>query len=680
MNWFKRSIVVGALAAGMMLSGCAQPGGSGRSSSSGSLALSSDDGLLYAVDTDNGTVTVVDTLTDSKVATVKVGEQPARVVVGSDDTIYVTNRGSNSVSVIRKGEWKEAAQINVGTEPVGIAISPDNKMLYVVNATSADNAEFGTLTFIDVATLQPTFDLVVGAEPRGLALLGNDKAVVTLYKEGELVEVDLKNKAVVSNGIGIHPAVNATRASAAANTGTSAFSTFKGRAMGAVAATSDGSRLFAPVIWAREDRISRPPSAVAPYYSSGGPCNVGGVATAGLVVADSTGGPAGGALQPQVDDLTSCFNSGTVSENKDFPTTTLVGRPSFANGSATTTPIQAPVAIAIDPTDSWVYLVNKESSNVAVVPAFRRDGEDLDFKNTGSSIRSLVSLNSSAEASSGPDGIALTRDGNKAYVYNQFDHRVDVLSSKGQGADAKITKINSIPIASDVLSPEVVAGRKMFFSATDRKLSSGGTNVSCATCHLEGLEDGHVWSFPDGPRQTPALAGRKLRQTQPYHWSGEFADSQQFMKHTITERMGGSGLVTAKESENIIDFIESLPVPQNANVKLVRTDAQLRGAQVFQKAQCATCHTGALLTNKLSADVGTLITTDKSNNDNGIVIAKGLDVPSLLGLARTAPYLHTGKAATLDDRINNNPGDKHGVTSNLSADEKSDLVSYLKTL
>ena len=84
---------------------------------------------------------------------------------------------------------------------------------------------------------------------------------------------------------------------------------------------------------------------------------------------------------------------------------------------------------------------------------------------------------------------------------------------------------------------------------------------------------------------------------------------------------------------------------------------------------------------------GTLVTSGRVV-DNGEVLkidpltgkAKGLDVPSLLGLARSAPYLHTGAAATLEDRINNNPGDKHGVTTNLSAAQRSDLVAYLKTL
>ena len=50
------------------------------------------------------------------------------------------------------------------------------------------------------------------------------------------------------------------------------------------------------------------------------------------------------------------------------------------------------------------------------------------------------------------------------------------------------------------------------------------------------------------------------------------------------------------------------------------------------------------------------------------------------GLARSAPYLHDGSEATLEVRVFGNAGDKHGTTSTLSEGEKTDLVSYLKSL
>jgi YVTN family beta-propeller protein len=126
----KRSLCVASLALGL---GCGVPEAARQSTSAGSLALSTDDSLLYAADTDNGILAVVDTATQTKIAQVKVGAQPYRVVVGQDDTIFVANRGSRSISVIRKGDWSEAARIPTGVDPVGMQLGLDGKTLYVVS-------------------------------------------------------------------------------------------------------------------------------------------------------------------------------------------------------------------------------------------------------------------------------------------------------------------------------------------------------------------------------------------------------------------------------------------------------------------------------------------------------------------------------------------------------------------
>jgi cytochrome c peroxidase len=57
------------------------------------------------------------------------------------------------------------------------------------------------------------------------------------------------------------------------------------------------------------------------------------------------------------------------------------------------------------------------------------------------------------------------------------------------------------------------------------------------------------------------------------------------------------------------------------------------------------------------------------------------DTPTLLGVYRTAPYLHHGKAKTLRDVLTTcNTSDKHGKTTHLKPDEIDDLVAFLKAL
>jgi cytochrome c peroxidase len=231
-----------------------------------------------------------------------------------------------------------------------------------------------------------------------------------------------------------------------------------------------------------------------------------------------------------------------------------------------------------------------------------------------------------------------------------------------------------------VLSPDAVAGRKLFHTAVDSRMSAS-TNMSCAGCHPAGREDGHVWLFPDGPRQTPSLAGRQVTQTAPFHWTGEFSTLDAFLNTTVGQRMGGSG-VTPAMGVQLAAFIDSMPTPDSP-LRVPEdqlSPVQLHGKEVFAQAGCDSCHAGAAFTNNTFADVGTLVRTGPAPDDL-TRMPDGLNTPSLLGLSRTAPYLHDGSAATLKDRLMMGKElDLHGTTSALSEQDVDALVQYLQTL
>jgi len=66
-------------------------------------------------------------------------------------------------------------------------------------------------------------------------------------------------------------------------------------------------------------------------------------------------------------------------------------------------------------------------------------------------------------------------------------------------------------------------------------------------------------------------------------------------------------------------------------------------------------------------DVGTGKDLDKDQR---------FDTPTLVEIWRTAPYLYDGRAYTIEEVLTTfNPGDKHGVTSNLTEAEIKDLSS-----
>lgn len=665
MNWFKRSMLVGALAASMAFTGC-QPPTQASARASGSVALLGDDSAVYAVDTDNNELLVFDAKTQTLSQRIAVGTAPSRVIVAADDTAFITNRGSRSVSVVRRGDTTEATRIAVGVEPTAMTLTQDGKTLLVVSATALDKTETGLLTAIDVGTLEKKWEIEVGEEPRSVAVVKGEQALVGLYKTGQLVQVDVGTGTIVPNDTqAIYSAANATRLAPGSTLG-AGTSSFRPRAMTDLVATPEGDRVFVPVTWAREDNISRRPTTAGGYYAAGGPCNIGAVATAGIVTVDTTNP---NQPSPQVDDLTACSAGGTTSDAKDFPVTTL------ASAAADAAPLQGPTVAALDPSGAWLVVVNRETRNMAWMPAWSRSGTAIDVNSTGSSIRSVQNFDAH-----GVDGIALAKTGGTAYVYSQFDHQLIVFGGDGHDNASKITKKAVIQVEDRSefgKNPTLVAGRKLFFDANNSMVSSKQTNVACSTCHLEGREDGHVWQFPDGARQTPALAGRKLLSTAPYHWSGEFATLNQFNVHTITERMGGSGL-DPTSADALDTFIDQLPLAENPLRTSMPTDVAQRGRAAFEKAGCDSCHAGSLLTNNTNADVGTLRRVG-SNPDNGVVSTNGFNVPSLLGIGRTAPYLHDGSQMSLAERVLVSDG-KHGDTAKLGDQEKKDLIVYLKSL
>jgi YVTN family beta-propeller protein len=670
-NPSRRSALLAAAFAGaaMFLTACGEQS-TLHTSSAGTLALSRDDAFLYAVDSDNDMVAVVDTAAKALVTTVKVGRAPERIVVGSDDTIYVSNRGSRSVSVIKRGAgtWSEVLQLPVGVEPVGLAITPDNKTLYVVNGTSLESPEVGTLTAIDVKTLQTRWDLVVGQEPRAVTLLAGGRALVTLFKSGDVVTVDLNGPTVLQTSTDLYRKANQANLDARTQFGGSpsfgGLSTFHPRAMSDAVVTPDGKRAIVSMVWSREDSLANPSGGQGGGSYSGGPCGAAGVATAGLATFDASGE----ATVAVADDVGRC--GGEDEQSKDFPPTALISPDSIQT-------LQGPTVSVMDSTGSWLYVVNHNSNNVTVLPVGNRSSSNTTFNGQFPTFRS-GSIRSLVPVGAGPNGIALTRDGSKAFVYNSFDHTISTLVQSGSGAEAQVvTSGRALQVAQDVLPADVVAGRRLFFSAADSRMTASSTAVSCATCHSEGREDGHVWLFADGPRQTPSLAGRMTTATAPFHWNGQFATLHDFLEETVNRRMGGTGASTDMAAQ-LAAFIDYQALPENPLKLAQPTEAQLRGAQAFQKAECTGCHMNSMLTDNTFHDVGTLVLSGP-NPDMGL--PNGLNVPSLLGVARTAPFLHDGSAATLRERlVATRNSDLHGKMTLLNDGEINDLVEYLKSL
>ncbi len=181
---------------------------------------------------------------------------------------------------------------------------------------------------------------------------------------------------------------------------------------------------------------------------------------------------------------------------------------------------------------------------------------------------------------------------------------------------------------------------------------AAGTGVTCASCHPEGGDDGHVWAFDVGSRRTPSLRGGLLS-TAPFHWAGDVPNVNAVMDGTFVGRMGGAE-PRQDEIDSLGRWMDALPAvvaPAQASVD--------HGQQVFESADCASCHTGEQGTDNETVDVGT---------------GGSFQVPRLRELAIRAPYFHDGSAASLEDVVLT-----HGAARSLAESDRADLVAYLES-
>ena len=194
-----------------------------------------------------------------------------------------------------------------------------------------------------------------------------------------------------------------------------------------------------------------------------------------------------------------------------------------------------------------------------------------------------------------------------------------------------------------------------------------GVGIACASCHVEGTEDGRVWQFdPIGPRRTQSVDA-KLSGTAPFHWDGDQQDFSHLMDEVMVRRMGGAPDRTGGKRRSNWVVAEAVPLRSAAS-----SPAAVRGQTLFdsQLLGCSGCHSGPSMTNNLSAFVGTTANSAP------------LQVAALHGVGFRAPFLHDGRASTLEARFDPALGgaDAHGRTSTLSSSQTADVVAYLKSL
>ncbi len=302
------------------------------------------------------------------------------------------------------------------------------------------------------------------------------------------------------------------------------------------------------------------------------------------------------------------------------------------------------------------------------------------------------------EVGRAPQGLAISPEGTRLYVHNFMDRSVSILdiSKLASGTSVVPEPVTTLPcVDTEMLPPQILLGKQLFYDAADPRLAFQ-RYISCASCHNDGGQDGRVWDlsgFGEGLRNTITLRGHGDHG--PLHWSGNFDEVQDF-EGQIRNLAGGTGLMSdadfhhgtrsqplgdpkaglSPELDALAAYVKSLsshPSPHRLDTGELSLEGQA-GARVFQRLQCASCHTGENFTRSASgvfASIGTQTTASGQRLGGPL---PGFDIPTLRGVWATTPYLHDGSARTLADAVRAH----RSITINDS--DLAHLVAYLKEI
>jgi len=286
----------------------------------------------------------------------------------------------------------------------------------------------------------------------------------------------------------------------------------------------------------------------------------------------------------------------------------------------------------------------------------------------------------------------------------------------------------SIPLGLDAYRPipednpltpaKIALGRKLFF---DRRLSRD-QSLSCSTCHQprRSFTDGRPVAVGiegrTGARNVPTLINRVYGKSHFLDGRAESLERQAIepiqnpkeMDMTLEEvvarlrRDRRTSNITSEElARALASYVRTIlsgnaPIDRYMNgEREALSEEARRGLNLFRgKANCTACHVGPNFSDEGFHNSG-VAWRDGQWLDPGRFVVTGKEAdrgafktPTLREIARTAPYMHNGSLATLEEVIefynrggNRNPYlDPELRPLNLSAEEKAALLAFLQSL
>jgi YVTN family beta-propeller protein len=583
-----------------------------------SIAVCADGGRLYVTAQDEDALLVIDPADREVMARIAVGRRPHGVVLNRDcDRAWVSNEEDDTVSVVDLEIGASIGEIPTGYMPTGLALGPEEKRLYVANWLGDDISVLDLEAGIEMTRLAAGENPTAIAASNGHLLVTNQIAFPAPRPEPPVSEVTVID-AARGRVVERHRLRNA-------------------HLLEGVAASPEGDLALVALIQPRN---------LVPALQ----VERGWMMTNGLAVIDRESGRV---VQLPLDEVNVFY------ADPSYVAFTPDGRYAFVSHGG------VDVVTVIDVAALRALLRNTPAATLAGYA-----------NNLGISARYVVKR---IPTGSNPRGMALSPDGRTLYVAERLNDRIAVIDVERLEADRPI----------DLGGPEHISifrrGEQVFHSAA----ATMQTQFSCRSCHPNSQVDNLQYDFePDGiglnPVDNRSLLG--IRDTAPFKWTGKNTSLYMQCGIRFARFLTRTEPFPMSDLNALVAYIGSLPVGHNRRAAGdgELTPAQQRGKVIFERShmvdgtvipennRCITCHPGPYFTDRLRADIGSASLGDT---------VSVFDTPQLNNLVDTAPYLHDGKALTLEEIWTVfSPEDTHGVTSDVGKEGLNDLIHYLRIL
>jgi DNA-binding beta-propeller fold protein YncE len=586
--------------------------------------------VVWAVNPDADTVTVVDALTGDKLAEHPTGKNPRTVTKDGQGRYWVACHGSDDLWVLNgNGTLNHRVALRYGAAPYGVVASPDGASVYATLYGSGRLLKFSTSNPALAPLERETFPT-----PRALAVSGDGtRVLVTRFlsadRHGEVGE-------------------------------------FRGSDLGVVRTI----RMLESIVPDSGDR-----AAGVPNYLAGIAISPDGRRAAVVSKQDNTRR----GLAFGVGDLTHESAVRAVVSFLDLETTQTEirnMRRDFDNS-------ESPSAVAWSPIGDRLFVALQGNNRLVGLDFFQIAPTPQSTPNTVVTLTSSAVVGISLGTGLAPQGLLVDPLSKRIFSQDFMGRSLTVYDAedffdRNRLVFPQITRVGTV--AQELLPANVLLGKRIFYNAADPRMGAD-SYISCASCHLDGGHDGRVWDFTgrgEGLRRTTDLRGRSGTGHGNLHWSGNFDEVQDF-EHVIRGLFGGEGFLPltpeqfvqlhptpasgkaglSAELDALAAYVESLgptTVPRSPHrmENGAYTAVATAGRGHFEAQGCAACHSGERLTNSGVTPIGqavlhpgALLSALSGSRLGGAL--QGIDTPSLHGLHASRLFLHHGQATALEE-------------------------------